>query len=104
MNKRLILLFLLLILFLIVSGIALDQHGGYFELWKLAFSDWGTFQIFCDLTIACTLIFSWMIRDASARRKKAWPWLIFIILSGTLAILVYFILREFQKKTDVQSG
>ncbi|MEK7482764.1 MAG: hypothetical protein AABZ60_00375, partial [Planctomycetota bacterium] len=86
MNKRLLVLLFLFVPFSIISGIAVYQQG-YFELWKLAFFNLGTFQIFCDLTVACTLIFSWMIRDANARGKQAWPWLILIILSGTLAIL-----------------
>lgn len=96
-HKRFFFLFLLFVPFSIVSGIAVFQYG-YLELWKLPFSNIAIFQIFFDLFNAVFLICCWMIQDAKSRNKPIWYWLIFVVLTGTFAILVYLICREWQKR------
>lgn len=101
MNTRLVLLIAILALFGSYSMWLLVDVG-YFGIWQAGFTSASALQILLDLGIACLIISSWMIGDAKARNVVVWPWLIAVVTTGTLAILVYLITREFAKKQTPQ--
>lgn len=96
MNLRTI---LLIVLFTAFAGYSswLLMDVGYFAIWAAGFENPSALQILMDLVIACLVISGWMIGDAKNRGVTVWPWLISVAATGTLAILVYLIAREFDK-------
>ena len=97
MNIRLILLTVTFALFGAYSlWLLLDV--GYIAIWQAGFASASSFQILMDLVIACLIVSSWMIGDAKARGVTVWPWILAVVTTGTLAILVYLIVRELAKK------
>lgn len=69
---------------------------GYLGVWQAGFVSSGSLQILLDLVIGCFLICSWMIRDAKARGLNPAPWIIGVLTTGTIAALVYLLVREYQ--------
>ncbi|MDM7860349.1 DUF2834 domain-containing protein [Alteromonas sp. ASW11-36] len=103
MNVRLILLLVTLALFGAYSGwLLLDV--GYIAIWQAGFANPSSLQILIDLVIACLIITSWMIGDAKARGITVWPWIVAVLTTGTLAILVYLVVRELAKKPKLQTA
>lgn len=101
MSVRGVLLITVFMLFAGYSGwLLLDV--GYFAIWQAGFESPASLQILMDLVIACLVISSWMIGDARARGVVVWPWLAAVLATGTLAILVYLIVREFSKQSVAQ--
>ena len=66
---------------------------GYSGIWLAGLDNPASLQILLDLVIACTLICTWMYQDAKSRGIKPYPWIIATLFSGTLAPLVYLIVR-----------
>ncbi len=86
-----IILILILVAFSILSIIALSRHG-YFGLIDLRHL--GSAQVFADLVIMLGLAMVWIWRDAKALGRNPWPWMIATPVMGSLAVLVYLILRK----------
>ena len=103
MNLRLVLLLVTLALFGAYS-VWLLLDVGYIAIWKAGFANPSSLQILMDLVIACLIISSWMIGDAKARGVSVWPWIIAVLTTGTLAILVYLVVRELAKKPKLQTA
>ncbi|MCC2615915.1 hypothetical protein LJ739_06650 [Aestuariibacter halophilus] len=97
MNPRVVLLSVVLALFGGYS-VWLMMEVGYVAIWQAGFTSPAALQILMDLAIACVIISSWMIGDARARGITVWPWLVAVLTTGTLAILVYLLVREFAQK------
>ncbi|BDX05640.1 hypothetical protein [Planctobacterium marinum] len=96
MNMRIILLGMILAAFTGFSlWVLLDV--GYFGIWAAGFESAGTMQILFDLVISCLVFSCWMLADAKARKVNPWPWLLAILATGSIAILVYLLVREIQK-------
>lgn len=70
---------------------------GYFGIWSAGFTDSASLQILLDLVVCCLIISSWMIKDAKSRGMNPVPWLIAIAATGSIAILIYLVHREFSK-------
>ena len=75
---------------------------GYFGIWASGFESPGATQILFDLVISCLVFSCWMLADAKARGVNPWPWLLAIVATGSIAILVYLIVRETQKSKLAQ--
>ena len=88
----------LLLLHVTVSTKALYDHG-FFELYAFAMRDWPQFQILTDLTVAVVLLSVFVLRDARATGRKAWPYLVGALLLGSLSPLLYFVVGAFQSPT-----
>ena len=73
---------------------------GYMGIWQAGFESPGSLQILLDLVVCCLLICSWIKNDADARGVNPYPWIAFVFSSGSLAILVYLIVREYQKSSE----
>lgn len=73
------------------SWVTVDQgYTGFLDV--LLAGGWGT-QVFLDLCIALLLVSSWIVRDARARRTPAWPWLLATVGLGSIAPLLYLVVR-----------
>ncbi len=103
MNLRFV---LLIVIFALFGGYTfwLLFEVGYIAIWQAGFASPASLQILLDLVIACLIICSWMIGDAKARGLTIWPWILAVVTTGTIAILVYLIVREFNKKSRLQTA
>jgi hypothetical protein len=93
MNRKQILLGLVLVDFAALSAWAVWQHGivGIFEL---ALSSWATALVLTDLVIALSLILFWMRGDARARGMAFLPYALLTLAFGSVGPLLYLIRRE----------
>jgi len=82
-----------LILFGALSGAALWHHG-YFGIFALHFQTFGGMQVLADLVIALALVMVWMWRDAQAKGRNVWPWIIATLALGSFGPLVYLLTRK----------
>lgn len=91
---------LLLVIFALFGGYSfwLLFDIGYFAIWQAGFTSPAAVQILLDLVVSCLIISSWMIGDAKARGINVKPWLVAVLATGSIAILIYLIIREFSKK------
>lgn len=96
MTLRKILLWTLLIDFALFSAWVLWDVG-YLGIWQAGFASPGSVQILLDLVIACLLIMSWMLADARARGVNPWPWMVATLALGSLAPLLYLLMREYAR-------
>jgi len=71
---------------------------GYMGIWQAGFESSGSLQILLDLAVCCLLICSWIKSDAKNRGINPYPWFVAVLTSGSLAILVYLIVREYQQQ------
>ncbi|MDX1452016.1 MAG: hypothetical protein R3183_05615 [Oleiphilaceae bacterium] len=67
---------------------------GYLGIWQAGFASIGSVQILWDLAIACVLICSWLKVDAMKRGMNPYPWWIATLTTGTLAPLIYLLVRR----------
>lgn len=100
MSSKLGVLYALFISFLgftLYSLAATDQP--FFE-WALGLlSVPATAQVVIDLYLACGLILAWMYYDTLNRQGSIKVWFLYAVLTlftGSLALLVYLIMREHQ--------
>jgi len=95
MNLRKLLLWFIFIDFAAFSAWVM-WHEGYMGIWQAGFVSSASLQILLDLAICCFLICSWIKRDAEERGVNPYPWIIATLLTGSIAPLVYLIVREYQ--------
>ena len=86
-------LVLILIPFSVLSAIALWQHG-YWGILAPHFQTFGAGQVLADLVISLTLVSAWMWRDAKAKGRTLWPWLVATLVLGSFGPLVYLLTRK----------
>lgn len=98
MSRKLALIATLVVFSLWSSSIVLAE--GYWGFLHLALSDpWGG-QVFVDLSIALTIAWVSLYRDAKRLRIRVWPYLIATPFLGSIAVLTYLIHRELVKDRD----
>lgn len=90
MQRRL--LIITLGLFGLLTALALLQHG-YWGIIAPNFQSLAAGQVFADLVIALSLVMIWIWRDATARGRSAWPWLLVTLLLGSFGPLLYLLAR-----------
>ena len=93
MSINLILLVLVTVAFGILTAIALADVG-YMGILEPHFQAWGPAQVFFDLVIVAALGCIWMVKDARARGKHAWPYVVITLAGGCFGMLFYLIARE----------
>lgn len=94
MTLRKFLLWFLLIDFALFSAWVMWEVG-YLGIWQAGFTSPGSMQILADLGVACLLIMSWIFADARARGLNPWPWMVATLAIGSLAPLLYLLIREY---------
>lgn len=82
-----------LILFGALTAVALARHG-YWGILAPHFQTFGGAQVFADLVIALTLVLVWLVRDARATGRSAWPWVLATLALGSFGPLVYLLTRK----------
>jgi hypothetical protein len=82
-----------LIAFLVLTALALWQHG-YWGIFAPHFQSFGGAQVFVDLVIALGLFVVWMWRDARATGRNPWPWLALTLATGSIGALLYLLGRK----------
>ncbi len=86
---------LLWTILLVFSGLSFwaVKEVGYLGIWQAGLSSPGGIQILADLFVCCSLLSYWMVGDARRRGVNPWPWVLATLLGGSLALLVYLLLR-----------
>jgi len=74
------------------TGWVVWQTGylGFFEQLLAGLAGW---QVLADITIALFLVLSWMRRDARARARRFWPYVLLTLALGSIGPLLYLLLR-----------
>ena len=98
MNVKKIGLWTILISFSVFSSWVM-LNVGYVGIWQAGLESPASFQILLDLVICCLIISSWINADARSRGINPLPWFVAILTTGSLAILVYLVVREHKKPT-----
>jgi hypothetical protein len=93
MNRRQIVLALVLADFAALTAWAVWQHG-YLGLFALAVSSWGSALLFVDLVIALSLVLVWMMGDSRERGMAFVPYALLTLAFGSVGPLLYLIRRE----------
>lgn len=86
------LIILTLILFGVLTGAALWQHG-YWGIFLLPLQTLAGSQVLADLVIALTLVLIWLWRDARASGRNPWPWVVATLAVGSFGPLAYLLIR-----------
>jgi hypothetical protein len=95
MNRRTALVLALFAFHSVVTDLTL-YNVGYWEIFRVAFTDWAAAQIFSDLTVSLVLIAVWMLRDARERGTNAWPFVLAMLPLGSFAWMGYLLAREWR--------
>lgn len=90
--KKLLLWFVLLDFGLFSAWVVWDV--GYLAIWQAGFTSPASLQILLDLVICASLICGWIIQDARRRGANPWPWVLGVVLAGSLVPLAYLLWRE----------
>ena len=85
-----------LIPFSIISFLAV-KNVGIIGIFQGIFHDFGSLQIYCDLSIACGLILIWMYKDAKLKKRHFLGWMLLSLTIGSFGPLLYLL---FEKKED----
>ncbi len=93
MSGRLILAFLVIAAFGVISTLAL-MDVGYLGIIEPHFRSWGGAQVFADLVILAVLACVWMARDARVSGLPAWPFILITLFLGSFGPLFYLVVRE----------
>ena len=93
MSGRLLLLFLVIAGFGVLSTLALLDVG-YLGILAPHFRSWGGAQVFADLTILAVASCIWMVRDAPGRGLPAWPFILLTLVAGSFGPLAYLLVRK----------
>lgn len=88
-----LLILITLVVFGILTGGALWQHG-YWGILAPHFQSLGAAQVLTDLVIAMTLVLVWLWRDARRLGRNPWPWVIATLALGSFGPLVYLLTRR----------
>ena len=83
----------MLVFHTVISVRALMDFG-FFDLFRFAYKDWASAQLFSDLTMCLVLLSSWMIVDSRRTGRTVWPWLLATMLLGSFAPLTYLLVGE----------
>ncbi len=78
---------------ILVTLLALFKEGLIGMITPFNASLW-TSQYFLDLVIALCLVMVWIWRDCRIRNKQPLPWIIATLFTGSLAPLLYLIVRH----------
>lgn len=103
MNVKKLLLWFVLIDFALFSAWVMWEVG-YLGIWQSGLASPGSLQVLLDLVICAGLICFWMIGDARQRGVNPWPWVVATLLAGSLAPLLYLIVRESAPQQHAQTA
>lgn len=85
--KRIVII-ITLIAFLVLTTMAVLQHG-YVGIFAQQFQSIGGIQVLIDLVIALSIFLVWMWNDAKAAGRNPLPWLLLTLATGSIGALIY---------------
>lgn len=65
---------------------------GYLGIFAYHLPSPAGWQVLTDLVIGMLLILTWMVRDANANGRKAWPYVVITLFLGSFGPLLYLLL------------
>jgi hypothetical protein len=90
---RRIVLIVTLIAFLVLTTLAVLQHG-YAGIFMQQFQSYGGAQVLVDLVIALALFLVWMWNDAKAAGRNPLPWVLLTLALGSIGALIYLLVYK----------
>lgn len=81
---------IVLLLFGALTVIALATDGT--DIPAVVTRTWSNLQIWVDLVIAIVIWLAWMLKDAKRAGRNPWGWVVFALLLGAFAPLVYLVM------------
>lgn len=90
---RRIVLIVTLIAFLVLTTMAVLQHG-YAGIFMQQFQSYGGAQVLIDLVIALALFLVWMWNDAKAAGRNPLPWVLLTLALGSIGALIYLLVYK----------
>lgn len=93
MNARGLALIAILLPFSALTLYAVTQVG-YVGIFTSVMANAGTWQVLVDLVIVCLLACVWMLADARAQGRNAWPFVAITLAAGSFGPLLYLLTRE----------
>jgi len=93
MSARLVVLVVVMILFGVLTALAL-MDVGYFGILRPHFQSWGGAQVFVDLVIVGILSCAWMVSDSRHSGLNPWPFVVVTVVAGSFGPLLYLAVRE----------
>jgi hypothetical protein len=90
MNLTTVLLIIVTATFGVYSGYVMLEFG-YLGIWRSVFVNAATVQVILDLTIVCSLISVWMVRDARKSGRNPWPYVLITFTAGSFGPLIYLL-------------
>lgn len=100
MNPRSLLALVVFVPFTAFSLWVASRDGALGFIPVLTAGGWST-QVFLDLVIASGVASTVLHRDARARGINPWPWMLAMLSLGSIALLAYFVAREFIGRREV---
>jgi len=94
---RRIILVVTLIAFLVLTTMAVLQHG-YVGIFSQQFQSYGGMQVLVDLVIALVLFLIWMWNDAKSSGRNPLPWLLLTLATGSIGALIYLLVYKSARK------
>jgi hypothetical protein len=94
---RKIILAVTLIAFLVLTTMAVLQHG-YVGIFTQQFQSYGGAQVLIDLVIALSLFLVWMWKDARTAGRNPLPWLLLTLATGSIGALIYLLVFKSARK------
>lgn len=89
-GKHKLLLSLVLLAFGL-QGLYILYKIGYWSIWLNNLNHLAGQQALADLLIALSLVMIWLVRDAKATGRKAWPWIALTLAAGSFGPLIYLL-------------
>jgi hypothetical protein len=90
---RRIVLIVTLIAFLVLTTIAVLQHG-FLGIFTQQFQSFGGVQVLVDLVIALSIFLVWMWNDAKIAGRNPLPWLLLTLATGSIGALIYLLVYK----------
>lgn len=99
MNSRRSLAIIALIPFSLLTGYALFQVG-YYGIFQHLIDGPAGWQIFADLSIALFMVLSVIFKEAQAKGRTLWPWVVVTLLAGSFGPLLYYAFHASKQRTE----
>lgn len=93
MSKKFLLVLAMFVPFGLYSIYVLLQVG-YLGLFKGAMVNISAIQVLLDLVIVCAMACAWMLHDAKAKGRNAWPYVLITLLAGSFGPMLYVMVGE----------
>lgn len=81
------------VLFTILTGLVLWQHG-YLSVFAHQSQNLIGAQVFADLAIVLSLAMIWMWNDAKLTGRSVWGWILLTLIFGAMGPLFYLLTRK----------